>query len=717
MDINFKSIDQISFDNATIGSSINDRFASINDNFQLLKTSQYLKGAQGDSIYIVNFKFPTVQDNPTAQAESNESVYRNESDTEVLTPKKLQEEIVNCIIEGPIENFDVKRVPITGSISLICKNVNGKNIMISTLPYVFIDATYLKSVANNNSNPSDSGTQTLLEPDKDLSCIIYFQDNKFTKSLSFPQIYFDTTLGQYCWYLNGEETKLISQGPKGENGAKGTDGKNAYFSKYNESGYITGIYDGGWKDESVYKKEMSKYTNNLTLSVKDVDDQTDNSVKAADDQTDNFVRECKPFRIGMMVTREENGVTRLKLVESSEISITLHDFLRTNPYNQLIIPTGHNNDDEHYHVIADRVTDDTNNPKYYLEMGVGKIDNNNVIIDKEVPPEVNLYNHYAVNYYTGQVSLGSDTTITNGTMRSDDKGVIIADKMSKEPEFKDGTKNIKNITVTVGAQTSTEYTVPYAKEATKLTDQPTIQNADKAVTIIAGTLTSNPCVINYAKEATYLTDKPIISNTTTKDGDSAITITAGGQLSEPLAVHADNSDKLGGILHNYYTALKPRAIPAVLGNEKIILQNGDMVYVKQKYLNFEDEDKLFIHFDISNHTGSPTEPPLIEGPDGAGIVNQTYMTILQCSINIPAEIKISQIECYNMINGIPVRAQVYTPAIDSSDWEDEVWVKNGRREIIWTGYKYKESSKYVVDWYQSHILYKRDSQAEEIGSE
>ena len=49
--INYTKINSLDLNSSSIGNDINTRFANIDNNFNKIATSEYLKGAQGDSIF------------------------------------------------------------------------------------------------------------------------------------------------------------------------------------------------------------------------------------------------------------------------------------------------------------------------------------------------------------------------------------------------------------------------------------------------------------------------------------------------------------------------------------------------------------------------------------------------------------------------------------------------------------------------------------------
>lgn len=620
-------IESVSLSESEVGKNINDRFSNIDRNFQSIIDSEYLKGQTGDGIYTKECSFEK-------GSSVGLGIYKSDQSQE-LTSGGLYELISNRILTGveysnPLSNG---RIP-EGKIVLIYQNNDGKNILKSSLPYVFIDKVYLESLRVEDKNG--------LNPNADLSCILYFENNDFVKSSTIPKIYYDKDAATFCWNINGMETGLPAQGPRGIGGKPGTSVYYAKCENKNGNYQLTSVYEQG-----SFKTDISLENGTVVMAYVPVSNQTDGN------KTDIIV--------GIVNKDAKEDIYIIS--EYVHLNIpNISVLMKNNDSNSLYvtIPGTDGSTNGFYHKISSINT----NTEYVLKMGVVKEnpDNPNDIESKENDI---LISEYSNNTFNGNVS------IDGVLIAEDENNKVCASSLSAIPAFsKDGNK----IKVEVGGKTSVPFEVPYAVKATELTDEPSIQNTD----------------------------------------DNKVTITAGGKTSQPLALHADNSDKLGEKLHNYYTALAPTAILEA-GDNPIMIQNGQMVYVKHKSNNFGDDSKLRIHFDISNHTGSPAVPTL-PNISGEIVDDPTYMTILQCSINIPAEIKISQIKCYNRIQTSEepvtyelIEAKVYTPAIDSTDWEDTtVQANDTRREIIWTGYKYKDSTKDVVDWYQSHILYKCD---------
>jgi hypothetical protein len=617
-------IDSVSLLESGVGENINERFSNIDKNFQTIINSEYLKGQTGDGIYAKECLFEK-------DSGAGLGIYKSDQSQE-LTSGELYELISNRILTGveysnPLSN---ERIP-RGKIVLIYQNKGDKNILISSLPYVFIDKVYLGSLRVENKP----------NPNKDLSCIVYFENDNFVKSSTIPKIYYNDDVAAFCWDINGVPTQLPAQGPKGVDGKPGVS---VYYAKceYVNGNYkLTHIYEQGnfiSLEDPNSDTDISLENGTIVMAYYEI-----NVVDSNEKKVDIIV--------GVVNKDDESGINIIAQPVLLNIP-SISELMKKNDSNSLYVTIPNTN--ELYHKISSiNIGAD-----YVLKMGVVEENPDNFNVIEPIENDV-LISEYSRNEFNGKL------------IADNEENEVCASRLSTLSTFSTDGDNIK---IEVGGKTSVPFKVPYAVKATELTDTPTIQNTD----------------------------------------DNKVTITAGGKTSQPLALHADNSDKLGEKLHNYYTALAPTAILEA-GDNPIMLQNGQMVYVKHKSNNFGDDSKLRIHFDISNHTGSPTVPTL---PDISGEVmdDPTYMTILQCSINIPAGIKISQIKCYNRIQSSEepvtyelIEAKVYTPAIDSTDWADTtVQANDTRREIIWTGYKYKDSTKDVVDWYQSHILYKCD---------
>lgn len=224
--IGLTDITTVELGNSTIGEDINSRFENIHNNFNVLSTTDYLKGDKGNSVKIIEFpiglsitdQYPTVYE-------------QNDLETP-LTPEKLYKDLVRIITsesesetQTPISELNGLGEDGYNKINLICEEVieNGiiKNILKGSLPFLYLDPNFSKG-------------ENLSTGKQNYSCLIIYGNNGFKKSTSIPKLYYDKNIeygenskGSFCWNINGYNTGIIAQGPQGKNGRDG----NCYIVK------------------------------------------------------------------------------------------------------------------------------------------------------------------------------------------------------------------------------------------------------------------------------------------------------------------------------------------------------------------------------------------------------------------------------------------------------------------------------------------------------
>lgn len=200
-------IESIPLSDTNYGRSLNERFDSINANFESIISRDYLKGNDGANVGVEPWQIDI-----------------NTSDT---TKKSYINEIIDAICSLDIDKDSIKseqsssiKNQLNGKIVYLVKDSTGQ--LLSSLPFTYIDFRYASS-----SSVRDEGLKDAFENTRDLSCIICY-DNGFKAVQSFPTIYWDSSLttgdndgGDLCWMINGEKTGLPCRGPQGANGLSG----------------------------------------------------------------------------------------------------------------------------------------------------------------------------------------------------------------------------------------------------------------------------------------------------------------------------------------------------------------------------------------------------------------------------------------------------------------------------------------------------------------
>lgn len=222
--IGLTDITTVELGNSTIGEDINSRFDKIHNNFNVLSTTNYLKGDKGNSVKIIEFPIGLSITDPD-QPNKYPWVYEQNDLENRLTPEKLYNDLVLIITSESESELNGLGEDGYDKIDLICEEVieNGivKNIIKGSLPFLYLD-------------PNFSNGQNLSANKTNYSCLIIYGDNGMEKLNSIPKLYYDENIedgennkGSFCWEINGHKTGIIAQGPQGKNGRDG----NCYIVK------------------------------------------------------------------------------------------------------------------------------------------------------------------------------------------------------------------------------------------------------------------------------------------------------------------------------------------------------------------------------------------------------------------------------------------------------------------------------------------------------
>ena len=225
-----------SLNDVTYGETIAKNFEIINDNFKRLSSIDFIKGAPGTSVFIEEIDL------------LEEESWRDALKASIIA----MEEKLGGTNEIDNENtrFSIlDKNP--GKLYMIYEQtpeLNDKKY-ISSLPYVFLDGRFA------NKKLTEKADQYAEEYSKmvDYSCILNFSTNsegggEFVVLQNFPTLYYDRNLG-FCWNVNGQETGISAQGPKG---IDGNDGE-LFIVKADEHDNfkvvsVMDVLSGGWVD-------------------------------------------------------------------------------------------------------------------------------------------------------------------------------------------------------------------------------------------------------------------------------------------------------------------------------------------------------------------------------------------------------------------------------------------------------------------------------------
>lgn len=244
-DIVYKETVIPSLNDATYGETIAKNFEIINDNFKKLSSIDFIKGAPGTSIFI-------------EEIDLLEEVYWRDALKASIVAMEEKLGGTNEIDNDNTRFSILDKNP--GKLYMIYEQtpeLNDKKY-ISSLPYVFLDGRFA------NKKLTEKADQYAEEYSKmvDYSCILNFSTNSedtivtaeeevtgmFAVLQNFPTLYYDRDLG-FCWNVNGQETGISAQGPKG---LDGNDGE-LFIVKADESNNfkvvsVMDVLSGGWVD-------------------------------------------------------------------------------------------------------------------------------------------------------------------------------------------------------------------------------------------------------------------------------------------------------------------------------------------------------------------------------------------------------------------------------------------------------------------------------------
>ena len=188
-------------------------FDNINNNFQTLANHEFIKGDTGNSVFI-----------------KNELIYDSLSESYTDIGKQIKSTIYNgedilpsITINNNVFNWDdnLKSSSINMLVSIDNHETNYTENYVSSLYFVFLDGRFINT--NQNFKLGDMPAENY-EGIEDLSCVIVYENGKFTKlSNAFPTIYYEKGYG-LCWKLNGGKTGMPVKG------LPGNDGKNAQIT-------------------------------------------------------------------------------------------------------------------------------------------------------------------------------------------------------------------------------------------------------------------------------------------------------------------------------------------------------------------------------------------------------------------------------------------------------------------------------------------------------
>ena len=225
-----------SLNDVTYGETIAKNFEIINDNFKRLSSIDFIKGSPGTSVFIEEIDLLEEESWRDALKASIIAMEEKLGGTNEIDNKNTRFSILD---KNPGKLYMIyEQTP----------ELNDKKY-ISSLPYVFLDGRFA------NKKLTEKADQYVEEYSKmvDYSCVLNFSTNsegngEFVVLQNFPTLYYDRNLG-FCWNVNGQETGISAQGPKG---IDGNDGE-LFIVKANENDNfkvvsVMDVLSGGWVD-------------------------------------------------------------------------------------------------------------------------------------------------------------------------------------------------------------------------------------------------------------------------------------------------------------------------------------------------------------------------------------------------------------------------------------------------------------------------------------
>ena len=210
-----QDITSINLNSSQYGKDINDRFEAIDENFKNIISSEFLKGEDGQNLSLVECELTedsSISDLFVINGEEVEEVDYNWLIENIKESIKTRLNISGVELEE-INNHEWDEGIVGSKLYLLCKRVEEKSIIISSLPYTHVDGRF----ANIKY---DIDNIELYENLVDTSCTIIYKYNGFVSYTTTPTIYYDRNVGdgEFCWEINGNKSGLICRGPQGPSG-------------------------------------------------------------------------------------------------------------------------------------------------------------------------------------------------------------------------------------------------------------------------------------------------------------------------------------------------------------------------------------------------------------------------------------------------------------------------------------------------------------------
>ena len=198
-----KRIEAPQLNTAGYGNNISEQFNLIDLNFQSLANSDFFTGAQGKGLRLIKVETKSSPDlSPvfifSENLKAHEDSILNNTGGEKLK-KSIKDAFTNYIPSNTTWYADKEY-------TLYIEEPN--NTVHNVYPIIcmteYEDVNGNKNQSNEYLDFSYEGSKLVLKP-----------------SSGFPSLYFDTTLGKFCWLINGKKSGIVAQGSDGKNGERG----------------------------------------------------------------------------------------------------------------------------------------------------------------------------------------------------------------------------------------------------------------------------------------------------------------------------------------------------------------------------------------------------------------------------------------------------------------------------------------------------------------
>lgn len=196
--------------NPDFGNGLEEQFENIDANFKKIATAEYLRGRSGTTTYCFTIKLNKDDGKDTGiWYKNDDEAGQPVSVTSANILNKL-EQVVGQIIEPTIDEQGNVNYP---ELILFIEDDNqGHKRAVSSMPFIYHDPKLVDLLNNEDYQEQEF---------QDNSGIFLFNGDDFEKATSYPTLYYNKEIGEFCWIINGTETELVARGPQGSPGQNG----------------------------------------------------------------------------------------------------------------------------------------------------------------------------------------------------------------------------------------------------------------------------------------------------------------------------------------------------------------------------------------------------------------------------------------------------------------------------------------------------------------